>query len=426
MIRFHPKEGSRTRIGGQRTRSRGRRTRSRRAPLLTGLTLALLATPGLSWAQTQPTLTWRGDIRARLLGREPVHEEWDHWISMRTRLGLEGRFEEGVGFFIQVQDVRYWGEEASTRDPSAGALDVHQAYLEVESFPGAGGTVRGGRQEVHMAEGRLIASPRWGQTGQSFDGVRWTRPFGEGHLDIVYFRIREGSSQQHETSADLTAAWLALPSTALGSVDLLAVHDRSTEPEGTGQSTVGSVWKRSAGPLFFRAQGMYQFGERAGIDVSAFMMAAAGTVSLAEGNGSITLWYDHLSGDSRVGDGENGAFATLYGARHRFYGRGDYFKNIPEDTGGLGLRDAALKLALTPTPLLSANLDVHRLRTARRGTLSSRHLADEVDLWLRYRFREIMSLEAGYSVTWAGTAMEELGRLEGTGNMAYFMTSLSF
>jgi hypothetical protein len=345
---------------------------------------------------------------------------------MRTRLGVNGRFDEGMGFFVQIQDVRYWGEEYGTRDPSADALDVHQVYFEVDSFPGAGGTLRVGRQEFHMAEGRLIASPQWGQGGQSFDGVRWTRRIRGANLDFVYFRTREGSADQHDSSADLTAAWVALPETPLGSFDFLAIHDRSAEESATAQSTVGSIWKLHSGPFSFRAQGMCQFGERAGSDVSAFLVAAAGTMTLADGKGAVTVWYDHLSGDDHSGDGETGAFSTLYAARHRFYGRGDFFRIFPEDTGSLGLRDAAIKLAVSPTPLLQLNLDLHTFRTAEIGTLSSRHLAEEIDLWIHYRFRDVMNVEAGYSLTWAGAAMEELGRLEGTGHMTYLMTSVLF
>jgi hypothetical protein len=60
------------------------------------------------------------------------------------------------------------------------------------------------------------------------------------------------------------------------------------------------------------------------------------------------------------------------------------------------------------------------------GALASRHLGEEVDLWASYLFREALEIEGGFSVIWAGTAMEELGRLEGTGTMAYLMTSLRF
>jgi hypothetical protein len=345
---------------------------------------------------------------------------------MRTRLGLDARLPQGIGLFVQVQDVRFWGEELSNRDRSADAVDFHQAYLEVDSVPGVGGLVRAGRQEVQMGEGRLISAPDWGQAGQSFDGVQWIRPFEAGHVNVLYLRLQEGTAPDHEFSADFTAAWMSLGVGPNGSLDFLGIHDRTGEPNGTSQTTLGSTMKGGTGPFDFKLQGLYQFGEREGVDVSASMVAVSGSVDVLEGRGKVTLWFDHLSGDDDPGDGELGSFSTLYGARHRYYGRSDYFLDIPRDTENLGLRDAALKLAYSPTPLLRLNLDVHAFSTAQQGTLSSQTLGQEADFWGQYRFREAMDLEVGYSIIWAGDAMEELGRLTNTGNVAYFMSSFHF
>jgi hypothetical protein len=371
-------------------------------------------------------VTVGGEIRPRIFSLEPVVGDWDHWISMRSRLSVDARFQEGLRLFVQVQDVRLWGEEVTNRDRSADAVDFHQAYLEVEDVPWVDGLLRAGRQEVSLGEGRFIAAPDWGQAGQTFDGARWIRPSGEGRLDLVYLRLQEGSAPAHEVSADLLAAWAVVPAGALGSLEVLAIHDRSTGPSKNRQNTVGPLWKKAFGDLSFRVQGMAQLGQRGGEDVSAFMVAARSTLEVLDDRGSVTLWYDHLSGDDDPYDATNRAFSTLFGARHRYYGRADYFLDIPRDTGGLGLRDAALKLSFSPGPFLSANLDLHTFRTAERVFLSSRHLAEEADLWVRYRFRGALTLEAGYSLVWAGTAMEEMGRLEGTGNMAYFMSSMRF
>jgi hypothetical protein len=405
------------------------RFRPARATLVTGLLCSSLAPfllPSVAVAQHSPTLRWHGELRPRMYAQEPVHGEWDHWISMRSRLGLDARFDGGMRLFLQVQDVRYWGEELTNRDKTADAVDFHQAFLEVDSLPGLGGLIRAGRQEVTIAESRFIGAPDWGDAGQTFDGLLWTRPMGAAHLDVVYIRLREGSSPVHDHSADMTAAWLALPSGELGSLDFLGFHDRSGDPDRTSQNTLGSVWKKGFGDLSFRVQGMVQFGERAGVDVSAHMVAARGTLGILDGDGTVTLWYDYLSGDSDPTDNETGAFSTLFGARHRYYGTADFFLDIPQDTGGLGLQDAAVKLAFTPTPTLSVNVDFHTFLTAQEGDLSSRHLAEEADLWIRHQFRGALALEVGSSLTWAGTAMEELGRLEGTATALYVMTSLKF
>jgi hypothetical protein len=339
---------------------------------------------------------------------------------------LDARLQEGLGLFFQVQDLRFWGEEVSSRDRAADAVDFHQAYLEVDSLPGIGGSFRAGRQEVALGEGRFIAAPDWGQAGQSFDGVRWDRPMGGARVELVYLRLREGSTPIHAYSADFTAVWLTVPGENLGSLELLAVHNRSGASEEAHRTTLGPTWKKRSGNLSFRVQGMWQFGEETGQNVSAYMLAARGSIHLLEEKGTLTLWYDHLSGDSDAADGKADAFSTLFGGRHRYYGRADYFLSIPVDTGGLGLIDRALKLEYHPTTLLSVNLDLHSFRTEEKGELSNQELAEEVDLWVRYRFREALDLEVGYALTWAGTAMEELGRLEGTGNVAYLMTSLRF
>jgi hypothetical protein len=345
---------------------------------------------------------------------------------MRTRLGLDARFEAGMRLFLQIQDVRFWGEESSNRDKSADAVDFHQAFLEVDSFPAVGGLIRAGRQEVSFGEARFLGAPDWGDAGQTFDGLLWIRPMASGQFDLVYLRLQEGSSPVHEQSADMTAAWLAFPAGGLGSLDLLGFHDRSAEPDRTSQSTVGSIWKKGFGDLSFRVQGMVQFGEREGVDVSAHMVAARGTLAILEGEGTVTLWYDYLSGDSDPTDNVTGAFSTLFSARHRYYGTADYFLDIPQDTGGLGLQDAAVKFSLAPKSTLSVNLDFHTFLTAQKGTLSSQHLAEELDLWVRHQFRGALALEAGSSLTWAGTAMQELGRLEGIGTVVYVMTSMKF
>jgi len=345
---------------------------------------------------------------------------------MRTRVGLEARMEEGFRLFIQPQDVRMWGEETNVRDPSADAVDVHQAYLEVDRLPGIGGLIRAGRQEVALGESRLMGAPNWGQAGQAFDGARWLRPSSHGQFEALYLQIREGSSPNHDTDSRFVALSWLLPIRSGEEAQAYAVHNADSDAEATRQTSVGGIWRRQAGPLALRVQGIYQFGERQGSHVEAYLLAGSGRLEVLEGRGSVTLWYDRLSGDDDPDDGVVKVFSTLFGARNRYYGTADYFLDIPSDTGGQGLQDAALKLAYTPSSLLSANVDLHSFRTAAEGPLSSRRLGEELDTSIRYRFRQYLTVWAGYSVMWGGPAMAELDRLAGTGTFGYLMTSLRF
>jgi hypothetical protein len=387
--------------------------------------LALLCPAGVA-AQTQPTITWHGEVRPRFETRESAAGSREFVTSMRTRIALDAMTESGLRLFIQPQDVRDWGEETNERDKSADAVDFHQAFLEVHRLPLVDGLIRIGRQEVALAEERFLGAPDWGQAGQTFDGVLWTRTSRDSRFDAVYLKLQESLTPAHAHDADLLAVWYVLPPTGMGSVELLGIRNRVLEPGPTRLNTAGGIWKGTSGPFSFRAQGMFQFGMRDRRDVEAYMLAGLAGMTVLDGRGSVTLWYDHLSGDSDPDDDKVQVFTTLYSARNRYYGRADYFTDIPAHTGGLGLQDAALKLSFRPTGALALNLDIHSFRTAEPGNLSSRRLAEEVDAWARYRFRQHLTLQGGFSLTWGGPAMEELGRLEGRGEFVYVMTSVRF
>jgi hypothetical protein len=271
-----------------------------------------------------------------------------------------------------------------------------------------------------------MGAPDWGQAGQTFDGIRWIRPAGEGRLEVVFLKIREGSSPAFEHDADFWGASYLQTLGGLGTLEILGVHDRANGPRSTKQYTLGGIWKGSPASFTYRVQAMTQFGKRWGEEVSASLFAAAATWNAPGERGFVTLWYDRLSGDEDPVDDEIRAFSTLYGARNRFYGRADYFTNIPVQTGGLGLQDAALKLGYRPSPLLSLHMDLHAFRTSAQGSLSSQRLGEEVDTWVRYRFRRYLHLELGYCFVEAGPAMEKLNRLQGSGQFGWVMTSLRF
>ena len=397
-----------------------------RSTWISALALMLSFFPQLLLAQGNPEVTWHGEIRPRMENRKPVAGDWEYLTSMRTRIGADVRLDGGLGLFFQLQDVRNWGEEISVRDRSADNMDFHQAYLEIGDLPGVGGMIRAGRQEVTVAENRLMAAPDWGQGGQAFDGARWIRASEDGRLELIALRIKENTSPAHDESADFLTAWYHLQNAGGGTADLYLVHDRVVSAPETSQSSLGGVWKRDFAPFSVTLQGIYQTGTREGLDVQANFISAQGKLTLGDGLGSVTLWYDRLSGDDDREDDVEKAFTTLFGARNRFYGRADYFVDIPQNTRSLGLQDAVVKFSWAPRGDLDFFLDVHSFRTVEQGELSSMRLGEEADAWVQLRARGYMTLQAGYALTWAGPGMEELDLLSGTGHFGYFMASVRF
>lgn len=90
------------------------------------------------------------------------------------RGGRAGPIEIGVGarIVVQLQDVRQWGQSASTI--SQGAFTgAHQAFAELSGRRGRlDGLLRVGRQEVTLWTMRLIGNAPWQPGMRAFDAAR--------------------------------------------------------------------------------------------------------------------------------------------------------------------------------------------------------------------------------------------------------------
>jgi hypothetical protein len=208
-------------------------------------------------------------------------------------------------------------------------------------------------------------------------------------------------------------------------LDFYGLLTTDSREDRAGEFTFGGLWKGTAGPVDMRFEGSLQTGERSGTDVSAFMVGARAGSQIHE-KVNLTLWYDYLSGDEDPADDEIGVFNTLFATNHAFYGFADYFLNIPADTDGLGLQDLALKAAFDLSPETSLKVDLHRLKTAKEGSLSTSCLANEIDLTLTHRLSSALSIMSGFSFVQAKDGMKELGRLSEDAQWLYLMFNAAF
>lgn len=383
--------------------------------------LLLLTGSGMGSAQEAPTLTFRGQVRPRIEARTPVDGSWDSFSSMRVRASVRAHLQDRVSIFIQFQDVRLFGEEGNTLGDFRGDnLDLHQGYLELASVPGIGGVVRAGRQEMALGEERLVGAVNWTQQGRSFDGVHYSRDLGGLTLQLFGMKLTEASSPVRDFDSDFLGTWLTHGTEGAGTIDVFGLVTRDARELGSDEETFGALWRGEFGGFSLRAEGSVQRGTRGEEDVSAHMMGFRGGTAIA-GMGTVTLWYDYLSGDGNPDDGESGVFNTLFATNHAFYGFADYFLDIPVHTGGLGLTDAAVKLAFNPWHKGAVNLDLHRFQTAEQGTLSTRDLGVEVDLSARWPLAQGLTLASGYSYFHAQDGMLELGRLSEDAHWFYLM-----
>jgi hypothetical protein len=404
---------------------RGPTMKSTKMSLGMAAVLLLLSVDGLG-AQ-KPEITFAGQVRPRLESRAAGRDTRETFTSMRVRAQLQAIPVDGTRIFIQLQDVRMFGEEANTLgDFSADAFDLHQGYVELGFGTGHPSELRIGRQAMALGEERLVGAVEWTQQGRSFDGARFTATsLGPLTLDLFAMKVQEESSETWGFDGDFLGAYGTVDLRGGGSLDLYTLLTRDSREEGTEEHTLGALWKGAVGFLDLRIEGSLQGGERNGDDVSAWMVGARVGMVVHE-KATVTLWYDHLSGDADPNDSEVRVFNTLFATNHAFYGAADYFLDIPAHTGGLGLRDAAVKLDLGPWGGTSVQADIHAFSSAEKGALSTRSLAREVDFSLNHRIGPGLTAVAGLSLVQVRGGMRELGRLEDDANWGFLMLNAVF
>lgn len=365
-------------------------------------------------------------LRPRYEIRDPVAGGRVTFTSMRMRANIAASLPQGVGAFVQLQDVRLWGEETSTlTDFRADNFDIHQAYIELAPER-AEFRARVGRQEAVFGGERLIGAVGWTQQGRAFDGVRLTATGPLITVDVIGFQLGEASAAPGTSEAFFTGAYATLSDILGGALDVYALYDRNGGAADSKRATLGVRLTGNRAAVSYRVEGSYQTGTAAAGDIGAFMLGGRAGYAFGGGRASVTLWYDYLSGDDTPLDGEISVFHTLFATNHKFYGLADLFTDIPAHTEALGLQDAAVKFAVRPRDDVRLNADLHTFRLAKTGTLPSGHLGEELDLTAHYRYTRNLGTTLGLSYVLQDDAWAAIGRLTDNLTWFYAMVDLTF
>ncbi len=373
----------------------------------------------------QDNITVGGQIRPRSEFRDPVGGTMDTFTSMRIRANVTATPDRNVTAFIQLQDVRLWGEETNTLgDFNADNIDLHQGYADFKMIGGAPVALRIGRQELSLGGQRLIGAAGWTQQARSFDGLKLSLTPEKGRVDVIGFRTAEGTGGTNPTDASLLGIHGIITAMQNASLDLYTFYNHVTGAN-TNEVTIGARYAANRPRWMYRLESTFQTGERGGQDVTAFMFGARFGHKIKD-KGAVALWYDYLSGDDDPTDGKAKVFNTLFAANHKFYGFYDLFLNIPVHTAGLGLQDIALKTSATPHKDLTLRFDFHSFLLAKKGTQTSSHLGEEVDFTLIYRYANGISFTGGVSFVIQDDALAGIGRLTQNAGWGYLMTNVAF
>lgn len=365
------------------------------------------------------------------------------FTSQRTRVnvGYEGyRFK----VYASVQDVRVWGQDASSINRSTiDAYDgfmVHEAWGEVSLLDTANVvknfTLKLGRQELVYDDVRLLGNLDWLQQARRHDAALlkfehkgWTVHLGvaynqnaERKSGTIYNGVPDGYSAGTNGIGAMYKSMqflYAAKKINFGTISFLffkddfskfhfattdiekktPIYDNATWNRYTmGSHFTGTIFKR----VLLTADGFYQGGQyREGTALHEYLVSFSARYA-ASPKFSLGPGIDITSGNNGSDpEAKYQRFDPLYGTPHKFWGYMDYFY-VADGFGSNGMVDIYLKTRYQLKDNFSVSLDAHHFVLpsavkSETGTLLNKHLGTEIDAVFNYALTKLISLEGGYS-----------------------------
>jgi hypothetical protein len=329
--------------------------------------LARLAPDWPKWL----TVTFVDRMRVESVRPPATREaEYDSYLLNRFRLTVGARFSPWAQATVQMQDSRVGGYGTTAPKSVQKPVDLRLAYAELGKKQARGLTATVGRQELTMADGRLVASPDWGNVGRTYDGVRLTavvpgfrvEVFGAAPVDVnlSFSRAKYGER--------MGGAWATFDRLKpLGYVDVYEVvkHNHTAVGEGgtRGDQMLYTTGVRFGGPIgkaiAWEADNVFQRGHSASDRFGGWGTheGVSWTIGRSAWKPKLGVEYSYASGDRNPSDGVKQTFDQVYASTHGKWGLGDY-------VGWRNMHHAALKFEVTPNRRLKVNTALNKLRLA--------------------------------------------------------------
>ncbi|MCD4792453.1 MAG: alginate export family protein [Bacteroidales bacterium] len=328
-------------------------------------------------------------------------------ISQRTRLSFSYETEK-IKFKFTPQDVRIWGDEQLASSTGVygdnASLDLFEAYAEIKF--GKLAWVSVGRQQLIYDYERLLAARNWNQNGIACDAVVFK-------LGAKQWNIHIGSSWNSLDASlsdnlylpnrikSLNFLWVNRKFNDKLNFSFLHTASGITETDSTNtlhfRQTTGIYSDYKSNNLKLRGNAYYQYGKnKTAVNISAFLLDA--DIAYKIGKFTPGLGLSYLSGNKNPGGATDNLFDVLYGARHRYFGHMDYFRNFASHTNEGGLADfyGCLEYKFSKTVSLTNIGHYFQLAQTNANTPGNKYLGYENELMLKYKFNDWGSIKSGY------------------------------
>ncbi len=397
------------------------------------------------------------------------------FTSQRTRLNV-GFSAHRIKLFTALQDVRVWGQDASsinriTTDTYDGLM-LHEAWAEI-SLVDTGKVVKNftlkvGRQELVYDDVRLLGNLDWLQQARrhdaavlKFDHKGWTANLGaafnqnaERKSNNIYNGVPTGyaASTNGMQSMYKSLEFLYIAKKLhFGNISFLTVKDDFSKfhfaPADVDKKTPiyeQGVWSRittgvnffgtAVRKIAFAASAFYQGGHyREGTSLDEYLLSASAMYSVGR-KFSVGPGVDVTSGNNGTDPSKKfQRFDPLYGTPHKFWGYMDYFY-VADGFGSNGLVDTYLKAKYKAKDNLTLSLDAHQFALPNAvfdesGFAMKKTLGQELDFVFNYAMTKVITFEGGYCTllgtsTLASSKVKNVKNADTSANWAYLMISI--
>ena len=396
-----------------------------------------------------PPIKWKGDIRVRgeLDGRDFLKKTPPNlYTLLRSRLSAEATPIDRVNLFFQIQDSRTFGEEKDALGSfntisNTKNLDVHQAYLKVDSLLAEGLSLKLGRMEMAYGNERIVGSVGWNNVGRSFDGGVLRYASQKDYVDLFVMNVSEttvppsvatvGSvSAARDTGQMFSGLYYSGKPMENHQLDIYAMHQLDRlRPSGADNKlsrfTLGALFKGNTNSVLYDAEFAYQTGKTGATNIGAMMFAILLGYNFTDlPLTSVSAGFDYLSGN-KDNDKDMKAFDPMYHTGHKFYGFMDYFISIPTNTANRGLQDMYARVVLKPEANTSLAIWGHFFQYA-QPLKDVQGIGQEIDIVGQYKYNKNLSFELGLCGFLPGEIMRANFKGADMAIWSYFTTNVWF
>ena len=363
----------------------------------------------LSHAQLQIDAQYRPRFELRDGYRKPANPEStpSAVMSQRTRLSLTYK-TKNLKLVFSPQDVRVWGDENLSSSTAVYGDDASLALFEgyAAIIMGNAGWFSVGRQQLVYNNQRLLAARSWNQNGLAYDALVYKKEWSgwKLHAGASWNNTTEATSDNYylpDRIKSLNFAWLQHQFSEIFSLSLLHIASGKTQTDSTNRiyfrQTTGLYGDFTNDWIQGRSNFYYQYGKNnQNQNISAWLFDV--DVAFKAGTISPGIGFNYLSGDGNLSNNQDNLFDVLYGARHRFGGHMDYFRNYASHTQNGGLVDgyAYINLKLNDKIKITNTGHYFWLAETNSATPKNKELGYENELACQYKFNQWGSMKTGY------------------------------